>query len=178
VTVQPLRLDDLLQKSGFQETTPVSRADLAAFATAVGAEEREDAARQLELSRDQLRLMAGELSEQEMLTVQAVLKGLAWRIRHDPYRRRSIVIEGTSSEGDTVSTTDAMAILLAQLNRIIDGSDHPEAKTFDAKVWLAGWITTPQPALGSSAPVDLIQTKSGLREVQRVLASSETGVYL
>lgn len=47
------------------------------------AEERESSAQQLELTADEIRLMAGELTAQEMRTVQAVLKGVASRIRRN-----------------------------------------------------------------------------------------------
>lgn len=175
---QPLWLDDFLEKAGIQVDGPLSRGDLAAFATVVGAHEREDAASQLELSDGQMRLMAGEMSEEELLTVQAVLKGLAWRIRNDPYRRRVISIEAISSEAEMASVRDATAVLLRQLSKMIEDGAHPDAKTFDAEGWLADWVQRPQPALGASAPLDLIKTKEGLRQVQRVLASVETGVYL
>ncbi|MCX7178197.1 MAG: DUF2384 domain-containing protein, partial [Proteobacteria bacterium] len=157
---QQLRLDDLLNKAGFQENIPVSRAGLAAFASAVGADEREDAASQLELSPDQLRLMAGELSEQEILTVQAVLRGLAWRIRNDPYRRRVVSIEAINAEAEIVSAADARLALSKQLSQMMEGSAHPDVKTLNAEEWLADWIQRPQPALGGSAPFDLIKTRA------------------
>ena len=78
---------------------------------------------------------------------------------------------------ETIDAADALAILLGQLRTMIEGSTHPDAKTFDAEKWLACWVHTAQPGLGASSPVDLIETKAGLRQVQRLLATAQTGAY-
>ena len=57
--------------------------------------QRESSAQHLELSADEIRLMAGELTAQEMRTVQAVLKGIAARIRRNTRLSRRDVTQNT-----------------------------------------------------------------------------------
>lgn len=56
---------------------------------------REDCARQLELTPSEVRLMAGEMSAQEMRTVQAVLGGLRHRICPEGLATRDGATSGT-----------------------------------------------------------------------------------
>lgn len=73
---------------------------------------------------------------------------------------------------------DAMATLLVQVKAILSDSTHPLAPDFDASGWLQQWIRSPQLSLSGVAPIDLIQTETGLARVQRILAASLTGSYL
>lgn len=71
------------QADEFNQWDALGLDEMVAFAQKVA---REDCARQLELTPADIRLMAGEMTAQEMRTVQAVLGGLSRRIRvDDPY---------------------------------------------------------------------------------------------
>lgn len=60
--------------------------DLQAAVEAARLEEREACAKLMELTNAQLLLMAGEMTAQELLTVQAVLKSRARAIRNPALR--------------------------------------------------------------------------------------------
>jgi putative toxin-antitoxin system antitoxin component (TIGR02293 family) len=48
--------------------------------------------------------------------------------------------------------------------------------TTDASIYL--WLSKPDPALGNVAPIDLLDTESGAREVENLLRAMSLGIYL
>lgn len=48
---------------------------------------------------------------------------------------------------------------------------------FDARAWLAGWLTSPVPALGGARPIDLMGTMEGQGLVSQTLAQIGSGAY-
>lgn len=48
---------------------------------------------------------------------------------------------------------------------------------FDACAWVTTWIRQPNPALGHTAPVDLLQTPDGYEKVRTVLLRMQSGAY-
>jgi uncharacterized protein (DUF2384 family) len=49
---------------------------------------------------------------------------------------------------------------------------------FDARAWLARWLTEPLPAFGGVRPADLIDTMEGQSMVSVALAQIESGAYV
>ena len=48
---------------------------------------------------------------------------------------------------------------------------------FDARAWMARWLTEPLPALGGSRPADLMDTMEGQSLVAAALAKIQSGAY-
>jgi len=85
-------------------------------------------------------------------------------------------------DGTALSTTESERVagllpLVAMVERWADtvGEDAPAA--FSATVWLGGWLTTPNPALGGERPLRLLDTAEGRMLVGQVLGSLESGAY-
>jgi putative toxin-antitoxin system antitoxin component (TIGR02293 family) len=85
-----------------------------------------------------------------------------------------------AKKGDVLSTDEServigFAKLVGQLEAMVkesgDGSD------FDARAWIARWLTEPLPAFGGVRPVDLIDTMEGQGLVSSALAKSQSGAY-
>lgn len=66
---------------GWEDMGEARRSEWEVLAKALATTVRAACAAQLELTPSEIRLMAGEMSAQEMRTVQAVLGGLTGRIR-------------------------------------------------------------------------------------------------
>lgn len=48
---------------------------------------------------------------------------------------------------------------------------------FDVDTWLQEWLRLPQRALGGVPPMELLDSKSGIEQVERVLGSLMSGSY-
>lgn len=71
----------------------------------------------------------------------------------------------------------ALARLRKMAEQIRRESTSDEAESFDAEVWLKGWLIRPQPALGGRQAVEMLDTADGLEAVLRLLGSSVSGAY-
>lgn len=67
--------------------------------------------------------------------------------------------------------------LLAQVERMVAHSDHPDAAHFDAREWLDQWMNTPQRGLGWKCPSSEIRRPGGLARLQNLLEMSVSGAY-
>ena len=68
-------------------------------------------------------------------------------------------------------------ILLEIVQSIVRNSTSPEAKDFDASMWLSKWLVRPQPALGGRAPEELLDEPGGLEVVARLIGAIESGAF-
>lgn len=48
---------------------------------------------------------------------------------------------------------------------------------FDLNQWLEDWLQRPQPALGGSRPIELLNTRSGVEAICRTLGAAISGAY-
>ncbi|HVY17238.1 MAG TPA: antitoxin Xre/MbcA/ParS toxin-binding domain-containing protein [Rhodopila sp.] len=67
------------------------------------------------------------------------------------------------------------ARLVGQLEAMIEESGEPDG--FDARAWMARWLTEPLPAFGGVRPADLIDTMEGQGLVASALAKLQSGAY-
>lgn len=84
--------------------------------------------------------------------------------------------------GQTVSGQGGQAAIgIVKLLGIAEGmvaeSTSEDAEGFDTAKWLGRWIETPQPALGGQKPADLLDTRTGLDIVSRLLGAIQSGAY-
>jgi putative toxin-antitoxin system antitoxin component (TIGR02293 family) len=82
--------------------------------------------------------------------------------------------------GDVLSSEEServigLAKLVGQLEAMVDESGEPAG--FDARSWIARWLTEPLPAFGGARPVDLIDTMEGQGLVSSALAKLQSGAY-
>ena len=68
-----------------------------------------------------------------------------------------------------------VARLVGQVEAMVRDSGNPER--FDAARWVAGWLQTPQAALGGQRPADLMDTAEGRELVSDLLARMLSGAY-
>ncbi len=82
--------------------------------------------------------------------------------------------------GETLSPEESerlvgFARLLGQLEAMVqDSGDHAD---FDARAWMARWLTEPLPAFGGVRPADLVDTMEGQGLVSAALAQIQSGAY-
>jgi putative toxin-antitoxin system antitoxin component (TIGR02293 family) len=67
------------------------------------------------------------------------------------------------------------ARLIGQVEAMVEDSGDPAG--FDARSWLAHWLTEPLPALGHAKPIDFMNTMEGQALVSRILAQAVSGAY-
>lgn len=67
------------------------------------------------------------------------------------------------------------ARLVGQVEAMME--DAGGSADFDARAWLAGWLTSPVPALGGARPIDLMGTMEGQGLVSQTLAQIGSGAY-
>ncbi|MCC6718990.1 MAG: DUF2384 domain-containing protein [Acetobacteraceae bacterium] len=67
------------------------------------------------------------------------------------------------------------ARLVGQVEAMVDEAGGPA--DFDAREWLAQWLTAPVPALGGARPIDLMGTMEGQGLVSQTLAQIGSGAY-
>jgi putative toxin-antitoxin system antitoxin component (TIGR02293 family) len=82
--------------------------------------------------------------------------------------------------GDTLSPEEServvgFAKLVGQLEAMIQDSGDPD--NFDARAWMARWLTEPLPAFGGARPADLVDTMEGQGLVSAALAKIQSGAY-
>ena len=82
--------------------------------------------------------------------------------------------------GETLSPEESerivgLAKLVGQLEAMIQDSGNPA--NFDARAWMARWLTEPLPAFGGIRPADLIDTMEGQGLVSVALAQIQSGAY-
>jgi len=65
--------------------------------------------------------------------------------------------------------------MIDQVQRMVEESGDPTG--FDAANWLSRWLSEPVPALGSTRPLDWMDTMEGQRVVRQILARMQTGSY-
>lgn len=83
-------------------------------------------------------------------------------------------------QGGTLSPEESERILgfaklVGQLEAMIQDSGDPA--NFDARAWMARWLTEPLPALGGARPADLLDTMEGQGLVAAALSKIQSGVY-
>lgn len=67
------------------------------------------------------------------------------------------------------------AKLVGQLEALIQESGDPA--NFDARAWMARWLSEPLPAFGGARPADLVDTMEGQSLVSAALARIQSGAY-
>ncbi len=82
--------------------------------------------------------------------------------------------------GETLSPDEServvgFARLVGQLEAMVE--ETGDAAGFDARAWMARWLSEPLPALGGRRPVDLMDTMEGQGIVSTALAQAESGAY-
>lgn len=67
-----------------------------------------------------------------------------------------------------------MQALIGQVQSMIDVESAPD---FDAAKWLAGWLSSPLPALGGATPASFMDTVEGQKYVGNLLEMTQSGAY-
>ncbi len=85
-----------------------------------------------------------------------------------------------AKQGDLLSPEESERIvgfakLVGQLEAMIEESGDPT--DFDARAWMARWLTEPLPAFGGARPADLVDTMEGQGLVSAALAKMQSGAY-
>jgi putative toxin-antitoxin system antitoxin component (TIGR02293 family) len=85
-----------------------------------------------------------------------------------------------AKKGDVLSSEEServigFARLVGQLEAMIEESGNRTG--FDARAWMARWLTAPLPAFGGARPADLIDTMEGQGLVSSALAKLQSGAY-
>ena len=83
-------------------------------------------------------------------------------------------------QGETLSSEESERIvgfakLVGQLEAMIQDSGDPAH--FDARAWMARWLTEPLPAFGGTRPADLMDTMKGQGMVAAALSQIQSGAY-
>jgi len=85
-----------------------------------------------------------------------------------------------AKQGEMLSPEESERIvgfakLVGQLEAMIQDSGDPTG--FDARVWMARWLTEPLPAFGGTRPADLMDTMEGQGMVSAALSQIQSGAY-
>jgi putative toxin-antitoxin system antitoxin component (TIGR02293 family) len=85
-----------------------------------------------------------------------------------------------AKQGGTLSPEESERIvgfakLVGQLEAMLQDSGDPT--NFDARAWMARWLTEPLPAFGGVRPADLVDTMEGQSLVSAALAKVQSGAY-
>ena len=85
-----------------------------------------------------------------------------------------------AKKGDVLSIAEServigFAKLVGQLQAMVQESG--DRAGFDARAWMARWLTEPLPAFGGARPADLIDTMEGQGLVSSALAKLQSGAY-
>lgn len=85
-----------------------------------------------------------------------------------------------AKQGDNLSPEEServvgFAKLVGQLEAMIQESGNSTG--FDARAWMARWLTEPLPAFGGARPADLIDTMEGQALVSSMLAKLQSSAY-
>lgn len=65
--------------------------------------------------------------------------------------------------------------LIGQVEVMVAESGNP--KDFSAAKWIAGWMETPNPALGKKCPADYMHLPEGQEMLSQLLAQMQSGAY-
>lgn len=89
-------------------------------------------------------------------------------------------INKKAKQGETLSPDEServvgFASLVGQLEAMIQ--DSGDLTNFNARGWMARWLTEPLPAFGGARPADLVDTMEGQRLVSSALAQIQSGAY-
>ena len=85
-----------------------------------------------------------------------------------------------AKDGDTLSPEESERIagfakLVGQLEAMVQDSGNPT--DFNARAWMAQWLTKPFPAFGGLRPINLVDTMEGQGLVSAALAKMQSGAY-
>jgi putative toxin-antitoxin system antitoxin component (TIGR02293 family) len=85
-----------------------------------------------------------------------------------------------AKQGENLSPEEServvgFAKLVGQLEAMIQESGDPAG--FNARAWIARWLTEPLPAFGGARPADLVDTMEGQALVSSALARMQSGAY-
>ena len=85
-----------------------------------------------------------------------------------------------AKQGETLSPEESERIvgfakLVGQLEAMIQDSGDPAG--FDARAWIARWLTERLPAFGGARPADLMDTMEGQGMVAAALSKIQSGAY-
>lgn len=86
-----------------------------------------------------------------------------------------------AKHGDLLSPEEServigFARLVGQLEAMVEESGDPTG--FDARTWLARWMTEPVQAFGGRRPAEFMDTMEGQGLVSQALAAMQSGTYL
>jgi putative toxin-antitoxin system antitoxin component (TIGR02293 family) len=89
-------------------------------------------------------------------------------------------INKKAKHGDTLSPGESERIvgfakLVGQLEVMIQDCGGPT--NFDARTWMARWLTEPLPAFGGVRPADMMDTMEGQALVSTALSEIQSGAY-
>lgn len=73
--------------------------------------------------------------------------------------------------------TERLKIIALQdlVQRLVRESGAPT--DFDAHAWVTAWIREPHPALGNTAPLDVLDTPNGYEKVRTLLLRMQSGAH-
>jgi putative toxin-antitoxin system antitoxin component (TIGR02293 family) len=115
-------------------------------------------------------------------SISSLAERLNWSREHaiDVLRfKRSTVLRKikTGKRLDSSESERLLAVmdLIVQVQQIVERSGDPTG--FDASTWVAGWLETPNPALGGREPVGYLDTHEGVNVVRGLIAQMESGAY-
>lgn len=83
--------------------------------------------------------------------------------------------QGAILSRDESERVIGFAKLVGQLEAMVQESGDPT--DFDARAWMARWLTEPLPAFGGARPADLVDTMEGQALVSSALAKLQSGAY-
>ena len=70
-----------------------------------------------------------------------------------------------------------LRLLLPESSACLTGKLTEIPNGFDLDQWLQDWLQRPQPALGGTRPVNLLNTQEGIEAIRRVLGAVMSGAY-
>lgn len=105
---------------------------------------------------------------------------IAQGVGFDALNLSTATVNKKARHGDTLSSDEServvgFARLVGQLEVMIGESGDPAG--FDARAWMARWLTEPLPALGGVCPVELMDTMEGQGLVSAALEKIGSGAY-
>ncbi|MCK6444310.1 antitoxin Xre-like helix-turn-helix domain-containing protein [Elstera cyanobacteriorum] len=98
----------------------------------------------------------------------------------DALNLKTATVNKKAAQGKPLSVEEServlgLARLVGQLEAMLEETGAGEG--FDARAWLAQWLSAPLPALGGGRPIELLDTMEGQGLVARMLAQVQSGAY-
>lgn len=90
---------------------------------------------------------------------------------------KRLAASNASITGSAGHAAVALGRLLASATGMAHDARADDRNDFDVGEWLAGWLDTANPSLGSVRPRDLMGTPTGALAVERALGSVLSGAY-